>query len=648
LDLLDPADGTQFPSGATVQVSALGVWTRSEVYGPVEFYDGNTIIGRSSPLAVARPSIPCLPSVHTIQWTNPPAGQHVLSARTELSLNLWATSPPVRITVAPPPPQTVVRIDATQPIAEEDSTPLDRLSLVGVFTISRTGPTNDSRPVFVEYAGTATSQQDYPSLPWLVTIPAGATATELRVMPLADGLPEGIETLVARISNCPPETDPPMGIPCYAFDIDPAHQSATVFLRDDGVTRASLTITNPKDGANFNVGETVLIDVTAVDLDGYISHVDFFDGVQRIGESEIVFIRAPDPGTPIFHSLHWQGAAPGSHVLTARAADTHGTTLSSRLVQITVGPTSNQPPRIAITRPLAGTDFPLNAAIEVVAEARDTDGFVRRAEFFADGRKIGEQSILFTQPPQLGQTQTFTFVWRFPPPGPHLLTARVTDDHGARGQSASVEIRVNPPDQLPVLTVIARDTFAVEPGTNVPPNTASFAVRRFGTTNEALVVNYSMHGTAQNGADYEMLSGLATIQAGQRSVIVTARPLPDNLVEGIETVILRLEEPPAGPAGAYRLGFPHRALALVSDRPWVRSPSGVRCSSLIGGVVHVCFDAETGYNFRVEASSDLRNWETVFNSLAIDGALHFVDDEMATTSHRFYRLTPEPVVEVNN
>ena len=157
------------------------------------------------------------------------------------------------------------------------------------------------------------------------------------------------------------------------------------------------------------------------------------------------------------------------------------------------------------------------------------------------------------------------------------------------------------------------------------------------------MVNYSLHGTAENGVDYEKLSGSAVIPPGQRYVTVTVRPIADNLAEQIETVILRLEDPPGKQPPTYRVGHPRRAVALISDLPLLRASAGGQCLSLPDGLLNICFAAETGVNFRVEASSDLRNWETLCESPACDGAFHFVDDEAANFPHRFYRLAPEPV-----
>src|SRR5207248_5777470 len=148
-----------------------------------------------------------------------------------------------------------------------------------------------------------------------------------------DQTAEGIETLVAMVSSCPPS---PVLPPCYNFEVDPAHASATVFIRDDGITEASLVITRPQDGRIFEVGETIRIEATAIDLDGFISLVEFRDGEQKIGVSGIVSIPEIAPGTPAHHSFEWKGAAPGSHVLTARAVRAGGTTLQSGPVNITV------------------------------------------------------------------------------------------------------------------------------------------------------------------------------------------------------------------------------------------------------------------------------------------------------------------------
>ena len=99
LDLLTPHEGAIFAADSPIAFEALGVFTLGEVDREVEFYSDGILIGRSTPPALGRPSIPCLPNVHTFTWTNPPPGRHTLTARSEISLDTWVEAPPVRITV---------------------------------------------------------------------------------------------------------------------------------------------------------------------------------------------------------------------------------------------------------------------------------------------------------------------------------------------------------------------------------------------------------------------------------------------------------------------------------------------------------------------------------------------------------------------
>src|SRR4051812_3570738 len=82
LDILTPTNGTHFGFGQTVPLSALAVNRDNEVYGPVQFFDGDQLVAQAPIIANTRPAIAGLPSIHTAYWTNPPVGLHTLTART--------------------------------------------------------------------------------------------------------------------------------------------------------------------------------------------------------------------------------------------------------------------------------------------------------------------------------------------------------------------------------------------------------------------------------------------------------------------------------------------------------------------------------------------------------------------------------------
>src|SRR5690349_7879938 len=95
---------------------------------------------------------------------------------------------------------------------------------------------------------------------------------------------------------------------------------------------------------------------------------------------------------------------------------------------------------------------------------------------------------------------------------------------------------------MPAVTVRATDPFASESGDN-----GEFTLFRNGSTNETLNVYCIYRGTASNGVDYATLPNFITIPAGVRTMPVAVKPIDDTLVEGTETVELRLVASPMAP-----------------------------------------------------------------------------------------------------
>jgi hypothetical protein len=508
----------------------------------------------------------------------------------------------------------------------------------GVLTISRTGATTTPLSVFLTYDGTATAGVDYQALPLAVTIPPGTNAVQLLVLPIDDELVEGPEVVRARLR--------PMVTP-GGYRVEAEASEALVVIGDNNEPGPPLRLDliEPPPNSRVPAGAIVKISALGVWTEGELDHaVEFLADENVIGRSNPPILdRVTMPGLPSVHTIFWTNPPPGEHTLTARFAATATLAVTSPPIHLTVVSANNALPYIGILRAQPGA-LPAGtpvAPVSIMIETRDPDGYVPLVRFFADGRKIGEVSVQFVREPEPGKFQELTFVWNDPPPGRHVLTAEAVDNRGAVGTSAPFLIEISS-QTLPVVTVSARDAWAVEPAANnTDPNTATFRIRRSGPTNQPLVVAYSVGGTAVNGTDYETLSGMATIQAGRRSALVTVRPRADTLPEGLESVMVRLQQ--ANAAGSYAIGRPSLAIALISDEPV--SPPGPRCTVLPGGLVHVSFAADPPQNFRLEASADLLEWEILCDTLSSDGAWHFVDGEMNLHGRRFYRLTPEPAVE---
>jgi hypothetical protein len=232
---------------------------------------------------------------------------------------------------------------------------------------------------------------------------------------------------------------------------------------------------------------------------------------------------------------------------------------------------ANLPPRVAITEPDHGQIFRGPQDIKVLVAARDADGWVGLVQLYAGDRKIGEQAIVFIQPPEPGQDQTFEFLWEDVEPGHYVLRAKATDDQGAESWSGPVGILVTEPHLPTVVSVVAADPLAVEPGTDEEANPGAFLIHRKGDLSIPLPVLYAVGGTAENGEDYEELVGEVTIPEGAESVRVPVKPLADNLAEEIETVVLEIVEPACiaifpPPPECYTAGEMRRAVVHILDR----------------------------------------------------------------------------------
>ncbi len=107
-----------------------------------------------------------------------------------LSLFVWASA-----NAAGP----VVSIITTSPIAVEGGTN------IGVFSVSRSGPTSQPLTIYYRIGGTAQNAVDYQPLPGSVTIPAGQRSAAIQVRPIDDTIEEEDETVeVTLIPNTLP------------------------------------------------------------------------------------------------------------------------------------------------------------------------------------------------------------------------------------------------------------------------------------------------------------------------------------------------------------------------------------------------------------------------------------------------------------
>ncbi|MDJ0734637.1 MAG: glycosyl hydrolase family 28 protein [Nostocaceae cyanobacterium] len=109
-----------------------------------------------------------------------------------------------------------------------------------------------------------------------------------------------------------------------------------------------------------------------------------------------------------------------------------------------------------------------------------------------------------------------------------------------------------------IVNIKATDIYASESG-----NVGQFQITRTGRARKPLTVKYRIRGTAENGRDYQTIASTVQIPSGQNSAAIAIRAKRDSQSEGLETVLLSLENQPH--STNYMLGSDFQAVVNIRD-----------------------------------------------------------------------------------
>jgi hypothetical protein len=432
--LTSPITGSKFTAPATIALGA----TASDSDGTiarVEFFQGATKIGEHT----APP--------FTFSWTNVAAGTYVLTAKAFDNGGASTISAAATVTVAPPTTPTNVppTVALTSPATGS------KFTTPATIALDATAADSDGTIAKVEFFQGASKLGEDTAAPfsWSWT-----------------NVPAGSYTLFAK-----------------AFD----NAGAVAVSSGVGVSVASPTTTNvpptalltsPLAGSSFIAPATIALAANAIDFDGTVAKVEFFQGATKLGED----VAAP-------FGLSWPNVAAGTYILTARSTDNGGATTVSNAVTITVAPTTppppsgtNAPPVVTITSPISPSTVNAPGNVTIFASASDADGSIARVEFY-------QGTVLFAT----SVTAPYSAAVRNLAPGSYSYTARAYDNGGAMTVSQTVYVTVRYP---PSVSLTSPSTGAVFRA----PATISLAASA--TSVEAAVVRVEFYsGAVRIGLD---------------------------------------------------------------------------------------------------------------------------------------------------
>ncbi|WP_109697108.1 Calx-beta domain-containing protein [Chitinophaga deserti] len=144
------------------------------------------------------------------------------------------------------------------------------------------------------------------------------------------------------------------------------------------------------------------------------------------------------------------------------------------------------------------------------------------------------------------------------------------------------------------------------------PATSGRVRVRFANTDLTTVVpvnvSYNTTGTASAGSDYQVLTGSIDIPAGQKEAIIVIQPVNDNILEGTETVEIRLTAASA-PLGSYTWPIAAQNTATVNllDDDQIKMELAAPAEITEGGTLTVTLRSSEAFPAAIPVKIDLQH-----------------------------------------
>lgn len=189
----------------------------------------------------------------------------------------------------------------------------------------------------------------------------------------------------------------------------------------------TVSLSSPTEDTQFYDGDNISLVAEASDPDGSVFKVEFYNNEILIAED--------------FYSPYqylWTDVEVGTYNFTAKVIDSDNTTSVSENISISVNERINISPTVSITSPANSTTFIEGSSITITANAVDSDGSVSNVEFYNGLTLLGQDN---SYPYQYTIVETT--------PGNYSLTAKVFDNNFESAISDTINVTVNPPENIP-------------------------------------------------------------------------------------------------------------------------------------------------------------------------------------------------------
>jgi PKD repeat protein len=470
--------------------------------------------------------------------------------------------------------QPVITLTATQPDAYFSG------EVPGTVNFHRTGDTSQAYEVNWTFGGTAVNGVDFQQLPTNSPFPAGQSDATLTITPINHGQTGDKTVIVTLASGAAYQIGSPNNATITIHAANTAPVAGFTANPGSGQTPLTVQFTDTSTGSptnwNWNFGDGSA-DSSAQNPSHTYSTAGTFtasltvtgNGGQTSSASHTITVTntSVQPVTASFSANPTSGQAPLTVTFTDQSTGPvtawnwnfgDGATSTSQNPSHTYNNAGSFTASLTVTgsggqtSSASHTITATNAPLPVTAgfAASPSSGAAPLSVQFTDQStgpvtawnwNFGDGATSTSQNPSHTYSSTGSFT----------ATLTVTGSSGQTSSaSRSITVTNTPPPPTATVTVVATQPLA----TSLTPGV--FSVTRTGSTGSGLTVNYTLGGTAQNGVNYQTLSGTVVIPAGSNSATVEVDPT--GLLDLLRTVVLTVSPEPA-----YTVGSPNSATVTI-------------------------------------------------------------------------------------
>ena len=219
------------------------------------------------------------------------------------------------------------------------------------------------------------------------------------------------------------------------LDLQNNEASGSVLVFPDPNQLPSVTLNRPEQGAMFVAPSDITLEATAIDPDGTISKVEFFDNEKSLGLGTSV------DGKNFV--LTARGVSYGNHIFVAVVTDNGGRTDWSVAKAIFV----NGLAVVSVKSPAPDSLVPPGPELVLKAVVSHPTGVIDKVQFFSHSRMLGDGTLS-------GQN-TYTFNWKEPQIGHQTISIIAIDGSGIPTLSVPVNFRIGKAPEVAITSPTA-------------------------------------------------------------------------------------------------------------------------------------------------------------------------------------------------